>query len=584
VGPMVHLGATRLYWAANKSWHQLSDRVAQYNLSQSSTSLNVRRLRVARKRRREAKLRTPCVLAIAALIAFLGGCRGLVSDPTPTPTPTPTPIPGPPPPSAGTITKINHIIFLAQENRSFDHYFGELRRYWADNGYPDQPFNGLPQFNPTPGATPSNPACDPNGTSGSPFTDCSIDAQSAQIESFHLLTECVENPSPFWNEAHYGLSWSNPLISFTPTDPPPLDGFVAAAAHDSIALGYTDTAGKRVMGYYDGGNPNDPSDPGDLNYYYFMASKFATSDSWFAPVLSRTQPNREYLIAGTSQGYVYPVGTDSQNGNPLTAKTIFQELQSAGVSWKIYTHPNPTAFSANGVDCAANSTTPQCLLFESYVQNFTWGLTIPTNYPSNLVSDQQFFTDLQSGTLPQVAQIEPPTDVGLDEHPSDLDTQPQDIQPGAAYVASLINALMASQYWKDSVFILTYDEPGGFYDHVPPQPAVSPDGIAPVDLQPGDVCTQGTGPTCDFVFTGYRVPLLVISPFTRKNYVSHTVADTTAILKLIETRFGLPNLTHRDAAQPDMSEFFDFTNVPWSIPPTPPAQNTSGQCYLDHLP
>ena len=151
-------------------------------------------------------------------------------------------------------------------------------------------------------------------------------------------------------------------------------------------------------------------------------------------------------------------------------------------------------------------------------------------------------------------------------------------------MASLVNALMASQYWKDSVFILTYDEPGGFYDHVQPQAAVSPDGIAPVDLEPGDQCTQGTGPTCDFVYTGYRVPLIVISPFTRKNYVSHTVADTTAILKLIETRFNVPNLTRRDAAQPDMTEFFDFTNVPWATPPTPPAQNTSGACYLDHLP
>ncbi len=93
-----------------------------------------------------------------------------------------------------------------------------------------------------------------------------------------------------------------------------------------------------------------------------------------------------------------------------------------------------------------------------------------------------------------------------------------------------------------------------------------------------------TGPTCDFVFTGYRVPLIVVSPYAKKNYVSHNVADTTAILKLIETRFGVPALTKRDAAQIDMTEFFDFNNPSWMTPPSPPAQNTNGACYVDHLP
>jgi len=119
---------------------------------------------------------------------------------------------------------------------------------------------------------------------------------------------------------------------------------------------------------------------------------------------------------------------------------------------------------------------------------------------------------------------------------------------------------------------------------VPPQPAVSPDGIKPSDLMAGDICTNGTGPTCDFVYTGYRVPLIVISPFSKKNYVSHTVADYTAWLKLVETRFNLPSLTKRDAAQMDMTEFFDFQDVPWSTPPTPPVQPTNGACYLDKLP
>ena len=131
--------------------------------------------------------------------------------------------------------------------------------------------------------------------------------------------------------------------------------------------------------------------------------------------------------------------------------------------------------------------------------------------------------------------------------------------------------------------IFTYDEAGGFYDHVPPQPMPSPDGIQPMDLVAGDICDPpgqiGTG-TCDFTYTGFRLPLIVISPFAKKNFVSHQVRDYTAILKLIETRFNVPALTTRDASQIDMSEFFDFVNVPWAIPPTPPAQNTGGQCTL----
>lgn len=145
---------------------------------------------------------------------------------------------------------------------------------------------------------------------------------------------------------------------------------------------------------------------------------------------------------------------------------------------------------------------------------------------------------------------------------------------------SLVTALMNSSSWSSSVFFLTYDEAGGLYDHVTPQPAVSPDGIKPVDLLPGDICKDSGGPTCDFVFTGYRIPMVVISPYTKKNYVSHTVADFTAMLKFIETRWNLPPLTKRDAAQMDMTEFFDFNNPPWMTPPTPPQQNRSGACYL----
>jgi phospholipase C len=479
-----------------------------------------------------------------------------------------TSVPGVKPAGSQSSGNLNHIIFLAQENRSFDHYFGAMRQYWAQNGYPDQSFDGLPQFNPTSGTAPLQgpapaiPGCDP---SSPPPGNCVIDPNNP-VTSYHLITQCIENPSPSWNEDHVDWDYNDP----TGQQAAALNGFVWTAAQDAriIQPPYHDSNGIRAMGYYDGN---------DLNYYYFMASKFATSDRWFSPVMSRTHPNREYMIAATSQGNVYPRNTDSNDTAFLSATTIFQELQNAGISWKIYVDPQ-------GSPCTGPPYDPACLLTMSYVQYFQWGQTIPTTYPQNIAPISQYFTDLQNGTLPQVAQIEPAAYAGLDEHPSDTDTQPSDSQAGAAYVATLINGLMTSTSWKDSAFILTFDEFGGLYDHVPPQPAVSPDGIKPVDLLPGDICTTSSGPTCDFVYTGYRVPLIVVSPFARQNYVSHSVADMTAILKLIETTFNVPALTKRDAAQIDMTEFFDFNNPPWMTPPSPPAQNTGGACYLNALP
>ena len=464
------------------------------------------------------KARSHSTVGMIFALLTLCGCQGLPSNSTSTTTSTPP----------ASLQSINHIVFMAQENRSFDSYFGKLSAYWAANGFPAQQFDGLP-------ANASNPSY---STNGSPAT----------LSSFHVATECVDNLSPSWDESH--IDWNlNEPIGPTAT----LDGFAHTAGKYASDLGYSDTQGRRAMGYYDGS---------DLNYYYFMASNFATSDRWFAPVLSRTQVNRMYLFAATSQGYVYPPGTDAADNNALTAPTIFDALSKANVSWKVYytddTCPGPCTYLTQ---------------FQKY--------TPPNALPSNVVPVSQYLTDVQAGTLPSVAFIETGYLSNKDEHPS----SGTNVQTGAAYVASLINALMTSSSWKDSVFILTYDEPGGLYDHVSPQPSVNPDGIAPIDLQPNDICTPpAVNPSnCNFEKTSFRVPVIVVSPFTKKNYVSHTVADYTAILKFIETRFNVPPLTKRDAAQMDMTEFFDFQKVPWATPPTPPAQSTSGACNAQVL-
>src|ERR1035441_662492 len=145
------------------------------------------------------------------------------------------------------IAALNHIIFLAQENRSFDHYFGALRGYWAQNGYPDQSFDGLPQFNPSSGAppligpAPAIPGCDP---SAPPPSDCLFDAHNL-ITSYHLITQCIENPSPYWNEAHVDWDYKDQVGLYSAT----LNGFVWSAGHDARALvpPFNDVDGIRAM-------------------------------------------------------------------------------------------------------------------------------------------------------------------------------------------------------------------------------------------------------------------------------------------------------------------------------------------------
>jgi phospholipase C len=234
---------------------------------------------------------------------------------------------------------------------------------------------------------------------------------------------------------------------------------------------------------------------------------------------------------------------------------------------------------------------------------------IDTNHIASL---SQYFTDLTNGTLPSFAFIE----AGYgnnDEHPG----SGQSILEGQAQVANIVGSLMSSTSWKDSVFFFSYDEGGGPYDHVPPVPGHSNDytdaslGTIPdisqiaVNADSYNPCLPAGGtPTlhCDLVSTdpgansgdaaaqqgfaaqlGFRIPNMIVSPFTRKHYVSHTPMDHTAIIKFVESRFinGTTNLTKRDAAQPNLLEFFDFSNIPWSTPPTPPNPVTSQSLGYD---
>ncbi len=388
----------------------------------------------------------------------------------------------------GDITAIKHIIFMVQENRSLDHYFGMLGAYKQSEGWTGT-WNGVP-------LTASLP--DYKGT--------------GNVSPFHEQTVCIDNVSPAWNEAHYAVHKGK------------MDFFMKTEGSLPSSI---DTQGTRMMGYYD---------QTDLPYYYELASQYATSDTWFSPLLSDTKPNRMYLFTGTSFGHIRPSDVPPTGGWPQP--TIFRTLTQNHISWRYYYQDSSV-----------------------YLASFSDWATLQ----GNVYNISHYFTDIQNpSTMPQVIFIERGGQIGTDEHPS------ANIQKGEVVVANIINSFLQSPIYQNSVFILTYDEGGQLYDHVPPFTEVAPDAIPPM-LLPGDL--PGT-----FGNSGYRVPLIVVSPFVKPQYVSHVNRDYTAILKFIETRFKLPPLTARDAAQDDMTEMFDFSAPQILTPPPLPQATLSGKC------
>jgi phospholipase C len=394
------------------------------------------------------------------------------------------------------LSTIKHIIFMLQENRSFDSYFGQLQAYASQK---------VPGYQINAGYDPTRLFPLIGGGTG---------------HLFHEPTTWTENLTPSWNESHFDVDQQKDG-SFK------MDRF--ALTGDSVEHQF-DPQGLRALGFYD---------QTDLPYYYELATQFATSDAFHSSLLSNTFPNRSYLFCATSQGRIRP---DPAGHAPWTCPTIFSSMQNAGVKWDYYYTDGIFLFNFEDWNNLAirNKT--------SKVQNLLNILASPT-------ADQDLasvvFIDAGSGGS------------GLDEHPDNK------IQNGAAYVKSLIDALMASPAWHDSVFILAYDEGGGLYDHVPPFTVVAPDATPP-NLKPTDL-------PGDFTLSGFRVPLIVISPWVKPHFVSHTNRELTSILKLIETRFGLSPLTARDAAADDMTEFFDFADPPALLTPPPlPAQPTNG--------
>ncbi len=380
--------------------------------------------------------------------------------------------PAPAPAAARGIDTIKHVIWIIQENRSFDNYFGT---YPGADGIP--PSTCLPKL---PGAK-----------------EC--------VSPFHMPPgQPLLDLEHDWQTAHAAYDHGT------------MDGFVWAEGTP-----YT-------MGYLN---------ERDIPNYWQYARHYTLCDRFFSSIMTGSSPNHAYTVAAQSGGTINNVGTIQQledvrdDADGFSFASIVDLLGDGKVSWKYYveTQPIPPG-QANTLSRLAYPD-PKVYTLWNPLPGFKSVRESAANM-SHLVPLQEYFADLDHGTLPQVSWIIP--NFQDSEHP------PEPVAQGMWYVTRAVNALMQSPYWKDSVIFLTWDDYGGFYDHVPPP----------------EVDAYGYGP---------RVPMLVISPRAKANYVSHYTYDFTSVLKFIEVRWGLSHLTSRDHRANDLLDCFDFNQAP-----TPP--------------
>jgi phospholipase C len=265
-----------------------------------------------------------------------------------------------------------------------------------------------------------------------------------------------------------------------------LDGF-RKGDNDDFALGYYTEA--------------------DLPFYGPLVKHATTFDRYFCSILGPTYPNRFYTHAAATDRL-------SNTSTTSTLPTIWDRLSAAGV---------PATYYFSDVPFLA-----------------LWGQKyLPLAKPV-----EAFYAQAASGTLPAFSYVDPYF-LGEDQGGSNDDHPHADIHRGQAFMSLLVNALMTGPAWDKTTLVITYDEWGGFFDHV--RPPRLPDD-------------HDTGPhgKDDHGQTGFRVPTFLVSPWSRPGHVSHQVYDHTSILKMVEWRFGLKPLTKRDRAARNLAESLDF--------------------------
>ncbi len=286
-----------------------------------------------------------------------------------------------------------------------------------------------------------------------------------------------------------------------------------------------------------------------LPFAYSFARTFTLANRWFCSAPCQTYPNRRFLMAGTAYG---DISTDSESlkDPPPPNGTIFDRLHAYGIEWKNYF-----------------SDLPQTGIIPSIIEK----------YPTNIRHYAEFLLDCKAGTLPAVSFVDPEFGVlgdaggplselpGLEALGAKVsetggdEEDPQNLAYGEYWAYQTVKAVLESPAWPRTLLIYTYDEHGGYYDHVPPPAAIAPDSIAP-ELQPGDVAGG-------YDIYGPRVPGIVASPYSKPNAVTNVVHDHTSVLATIEEKWNLPALTYRDANARTVEDFLDLGRASFLEPP-----------------
>lgn len=411
------------------------------------------------------------------------------------------------------LTDIEHVVIFIQENRSFDHYFGSYR---GVRGFADQSL----AFQQPDSSNSANP---PVGT----LLPFHLDLSTTNAACTHDITHD-------WIPQHQ--SWNNGQMN----------GFVNSRlpinANDAVL----------AMGYYN---------RADLPFYYAVADAFTICDNYFCPVMGPSDPNRLYTVAAS-------IDPDGKNGGPLlgtlglnrssffgslTYTTMPEQLQARGISWKVYSSPDANILNAIFSDNIL-----------SYFKNFqdTTSLLYQNAFVPQFPTD--FLADAVSGNLPQVSWVLASL--------VDSDHPPAPSLFGESTLSGILAALALNPVqWAKTVLFATYDENGGFFDHVPP--VTAPPGT------PGEYVTAPSVPDPTLIGSfpgpiglGFRVPMLILSPFSRGGFVSSDLFDHTSILRFLETRFGaeVPNLSAwRRATVGDLTSAFNFAAPDQSVPSLP---------------
>ncbi|HEY3465171.1 MAG TPA: phospholipase C, phosphocholine-specific [Amycolatopsis sp.] len=418
----------------------------------------------------------------------------------------------------GTVRDVEHVVVLMQENRSFDHYFGTLR---GVRGFGDP-----------------RPATLANGKVVWAQSDGKRDILPFRPEADNLGLQFIQDLPHGWNDTH--AAWNGGKY----------DNWVPAKGSTTMAYLTRE----------------------DIPFHYALADAFTVCDAYHCSFMGSTDPNRYYMWTGYT-------GNDGVGGGPVLGNdekgyswtTYPERLERAGVSWKIYQDIGDGLDAAGGwgwiEDAYRGNYGDNSLLYFNSYRNAKPGdaLYEKARTGTNAKAGEGYFdrlrADVKANRLPQVSWIAAPE--AFCEHPN------WPVNYGAWYIAQVLDALTANpEVWSKTAVFITYDENDGFFDHVIPPYATA--GQSTVDTT-GEIYTgsaQQPGP----YGLGQRVPMLVVSPWSKGGWVCSETFDHTSIIRFIEGRFGVeePNISAwRRSVCGDLTSAFDFARTDTKVPALP---------------